>query len=139
MITRKEGYKVKDGKFQYAFGLPVPDPFTQSSRNVVDGYTVDGEQLPPSLVPYEKAESDTVFAYSCAKSKRSDGRLTVRLLYDTLSERPDLLGLHSIHAVSLLKLGLQLDEWVSVIVWSGCCYFFVNKKFWTMVHKSFNL
>lgn len=183
MITRKEGYKVRDG-FQYGIGLPVPDPFIRNTNNIIDtmqeskvevnnngplirnntntmsrkeiknelnnGYNdrfhFNSGTLGISILDHyghnaqnlnnydtsQEAKSDigdngdgfmptvkrsldvieqqTAFNYACSKRKRFDGKLTVKLLYDTLMENPNVVGLHSVNSINLLKVGLELDN-----------------------------
>lgn len=117
MITRKEGYKVRD-RFQYCVGLPVPDPFIRNTNNIVDTTQeskteVNGTEdsfMPVIKNSLEVAEQQTAFAYSCSKRKRSDGKLTVALLYDTLRENPQVIGLHSVNSINLFKVGLELNS-----------------------------
>jgi len=118
MISRKQGYKVRDGKFQYGFGIPVPDPFIRNTNHIID-YTQeckvevsndDDSFVPANRPSLENAEQQAAFAYSCGKRKHSDGKLTLSLLYDTLREDPNIIGLHSVHSVNLLKTGLMLEE-----------------------------
>lgn len=116
MITRKEGYKVRDKKMQCGFGIPVPDPFIRNSNNISDEAPETSKApntsnfVPNPRAPLETAEHEAIFAYSCRKRKRSDNKLTVQLLYDTLREDPTIVGLHSIHSVNLFKASLLLDE-----------------------------
>lgn len=118
MISRKQGYKIRDGKLQYGFGLPVPDPFIRNTNHIIDTaqeskveVSNDDDSFIPSCRPsLENAEQQAAFAFSCGKRKRSDGKLTIRLLYDTLRENPNIVGLTSVHNVNLLKTGLMLEE-----------------------------
>lgn len=116
MITRKEGYKIRDKKLQCGFGIPIPDPFIRKHSNVANEEPETSEAANVSSfvrtprVPLEAAEHEAIFAYSCRKRKHSDDKLTVQLLYDTLRENPKIVGLHSVHSLNLLKISLQLDE-----------------------------
>lgn len=116
MITKKKGFKIRDKKFQYGFNQPVPDPFLRNFSNVIDEtqlckVEVDDDALKPKCkLSLEKVEQQTAFAYSCAKRKKCGNTLTVKLLYDTIKGNPKLLGLHSIHSISLFKLGLHLEN-----------------------------
>lgn len=118
MISRHKAYKIRDGKFQYGFNQPIPDPFVRNFNNVFDDTqeskveVVNGDDSfrPKCKMSLENAEQETAFAYSCAKKRKLDNVLSVRLLYDTMRENPKMLGLHSIQSVNLFKLGLQLDE-----------------------------
>lgn len=118
MLSRKEGYQVRDGKMQHRFGFPVPDPFLRNTQHIVDETQETKVELAndaDSFVPayrqsLENAEQQTAFAYFCGKRKRSDGRLTLQLLYDTLREDPNIVGLHSIHSVNLAKIGMMLKD-----------------------------
>lgn len=112
MLTRKGGYRVRDGKLLHKFGIPVPDPFVRNTNSL--GRDGDGLRdvgfVPASRVPYENVEHENAFEYCCSKRRRTDGKLTVQLLYDTLKENPEVVGLHSIQSVNLLKLGMILDD-----------------------------
>ncbi|XP_044259682.1 transcriptional adapter 1-like [Tribolium madens] len=118
MISRMKGYKVRDGKFQYGFNLPIPDPFIRNFHNVIDETqeskteVLDKEDtfIPRSKPSLEVAEQQAAFAYSCAKKRKCDKTLTVKLLYETLKENPQILGLHEMQSVNLFKLSLQVDE-----------------------------
>ncbi|KAJ3654171.1 hypothetical protein Zmor_013380 [Zophobas morio] len=118
MISKLKGYKVRDGKFQYGFNLPVPDPFIRNYHNVIDESqeskieVVDGEDtfIPRSKPSLENAEQQAAFAYSCSKRRKCDNVLTVKLLYETLRDNPQILGLHEMYSVNLFKLSLQVDE-----------------------------
>lgn len=112
MVARKSGYRIRDGKLLHKFGVPVPDPFVRNTNNLRgDGdYPRDEGFVPASRVPYENVEHENAFDYSCSKRRRTDGKLTVELLYDTLKENPEIVGLHSIQSVNLLKLGMFLDD-----------------------------
>lgn len=117
MITRKKSYKIRDGKLQYGFNQPIPDPFIRNFNNVLDEtqeskVVVEEDSFKPKCpkLSLEKAEQQVAFAYSCAHRTRSDNILSVRLLYDTIRENPHILGLHSIQSINLFKLGLQIDE-----------------------------
>lgn len=115
MITRKEGYKVRDRKLQCGFGIPVPNPFIRNSNNLLETAGSSNATNVSNFVPVpqaslETAEHEAIFAYSCRKRKRSDNKLTVQLLYDTLREDPTIVGLHSIHSENLLKASLYLNE-----------------------------
>lgn len=112
MVSRKEGYKIREGKLQYAFGLPVPDPFLRNSNKSRD-FAPDPEDdgyIPLSRIPVDTAEQQSAFSYSCGKRRVSDGKLSLRLLYDTLRDNPRVVGLDSIHSVNLFKVSLLLDE-----------------------------
>lgn len=119
MLSQKKGYKIRDQKFQYGFNQPIPDPFLRNYSNVIDETQMckveveDGGLRPKCKLSLEKVEQQSAFAYACAKRKKCDNTLTVKLLYDTLKNNPKLLGLHSIHSVSLFKLGLHLENDVS--------------------------
>lgn len=116
MISRKKGYKIRDGKLQYGFNQPIPDPFLRNYSNLIDEtqqckVAIDDDLLKPKCkVSLEKVEQQTAFAYACAKRRKYDNTLTVRLLYDTLKNNPKLLGMHSIQSTSLFKLGLHLES-----------------------------
>lgn len=116
MISQKKGYKIRDGKLQYGFNQPIPDPFLRNYSNLMDEtqqckVDIDDDILKPKCkVPLEKVEQQTAFAYSCARKRKYDNTLTVRLLYDTLKNNPKLLGMHSIQSTSLFKLGLHLES-----------------------------
>ncbi|XP_018331050.1 transcriptional adapter 1 [Agrilus planipennis] len=118
MISRKKGYKIRDGKLQYGFEMPVPDPLVRNTNNIIDStqeskVEVSNEEdcfIPSRVASLENVEQQTAFAYSCGHNNNSDNTLTVQLLYDTLRDNPNILGLHSIHSINLLKLGLQIEE-----------------------------
>lgn len=116
MISRKKGYKIRDSKFQYGFNQPIPDPFLRNYVNLLDEtqqskVEVEDDTLRPKCkVSLERIQQQTAFQYSCAKRRKHDNTLTVRLLYDTIKANPKLLGLHSIHSMSLFKLGLHLEN-----------------------------
>ncbi|RZC40302.1 SAGA-Tad1 domain containing protein [Asbolus verrucosus] len=118
MISRLKGYRIREGKFQYGFNLPVPDPFIRNYHNVIDETqeskieVVDHDDtfIPRSKPSLENVEQQAAFMYSCAKRKRSDNVLTVKLLYETLKENPHILGLHELHSVNVFKLGLQIED-----------------------------
>lgn len=112
MVTRKSGYRIRNGKLQHKFGIPVPDPFVRNTNNLRRNgdHTRDEGFVPVSRVPYESVEHENAFEYSCSKRRRTDGKLTVELLYETLKENPEIVGLHSIQSVNLLKLGMILDD-----------------------------
>lgn len=117
MISKKKGYKIRDGKFQYGFNEPVPDPFRRNFVNIIDDtqqckVEVDDDTLLPKCkVSLEKVEQQTAFSYACAKRRKfEDSTLTVQLLYEAIKDNPKLLGLHSIHSVSLFNLGLHLEN-----------------------------
>ncbi|CAH0552987.1 unnamed protein product [Brassicogethes aeneus] len=118
MLSKKKGYKIRDGKLQYGFNQPIPNPFLKNFSNLSD-HTRAPKVLVPneddSFIPKFKQSLDSIeqqvaFAYSCSKRRKTDNVLTVQLLYDTLRENPKILGLYSIQCVSMLKLGMQLDE-----------------------------
>ncbi|KAL3276670.1 hypothetical protein HHI36_012040 [Cryptolaemus montrouzieri] len=117
MISRKKGYKIRDGKFQYGFNQPIPDPFLRNYSNIIDD-TADSRVIVPedddSFVPrpkpsLERIEQQEVFAYSSTKRRKTDNTLSVQLLHDTLKENPKLLGSDATHRLHLLRLNLQLD------------------------------
>ncbi|KAI4458759.1 endo-alpha-12-mannosidase [Holotrichia oblita] len=118
MISRKEGYKIRDSKFQHSFGLPVPDPFIRNTNNIIDNTQepkVEVGKNDDSFVPayrntLEVTEQQVAFSYACGKKKYSDGKLTVKLLYDTLRENKNIVGLHSVHSLNLLKMGLYVQD-----------------------------
>ncbi|KAI4458765.1 transcriptional adapter 1 [Holotrichia oblita] len=118
MISRKEGYKIRDSKFQHSFGLPVPDPFIRNTNNIIDNTQepkVEVGENDDSFVPayrntLEVTEQQVAFSYACGKKKYSDGKLTVKLLYDTLRENKNIVGLHSVHSLNLLKMGLYVQD-----------------------------
>lgn len=112
MVSRKEGYKIREGKLQYGFGLPVPNPFIRNSTKIkqMSQDPEDERYIPPSRIPVDTAEHQAAFLYSCGQKRVSDGRLNLRLLYDTLRENPGVVGLDSIHSVNLFKVSLLLDE-----------------------------
>lgn len=119
MAARIKSYKVRNARFVYGFNYPVPDPLIRNCDNVVDEtrdskVEVAGDGRADSFAPkcrtsLENAEQRVAFAYSCAKRRRSDNMLTVRLLYDTLRDNPHLLGSHEMQSVNLLKLSVQLE------------------------------
>ncbi|KAJ8979593.1 hypothetical protein NQ317_019481 [Molorchus minor] len=118
MISHGKGYKIRDSKFQYGFNQPIPDPFIRNFNNVVDDTKEskveveikDDSFKPKCKLSLESAEQQVAFLYSCAKKRRSDNILSVRLLYETIKENPKLLSLHSMQSMSLFKLSLLLDE-----------------------------
>lgn len=112
MVSRKEGYRIRDGKLQYAFGLPVPDPFIRNSSKFRETPSdpEDKNFVPASKLPVDAAEHKAAFLYSCGKKQVSDGKLSLRLLFDTLKDNPRVVGLDSIHSVNLFKVSLLLDE-----------------------------
>ncbi|XP_022904842.1 transcriptional adapter 1-like [Onthophagus taurus] len=118
MITRKEGYKIRDGKFQHTFGVPVPDPFARNSNNIIDSNQstkIDVVNDDDSFIPIprnsvEHAEQEAAFSYSCSNKSRSDNKLTVKLLYDTLKDNGNIVGLHSIHSLNLLRIGMYVND-----------------------------
>ncbi|XP_044756068.1 transcriptional adapter 1-like [Coccinella septempunctata] len=118
MISRKKGFKVRDGKFQYGFNLPIPDPFLRNYSNVVDDteqsrieVLEDEDSFVPRPKPsLERIEQQLAFAYSSSKRTKVDNILSVQLLYDTLKDHPKLLGFGASSQVHLLKLDLQTDS-----------------------------
>lgn len=118
MISKKKGYKVRDGKFQFGFNLPIPDPFVRNTNNIIDDSleskveVVDEEDTfrPKYKQSLERVEQNIAFAYSCAKKPRFDNTLSVKLLYDTIRDNPSILGLHTINSTNLFKLSLQLSD-----------------------------
>lgn len=118
MLTRLEGYKIRDGKFQYGFGLPVPDPFIRNTNNIIDSTKeskVEVAEDEDSFIPAYKHSIDVVeqqaaFSYSCGKNYKGVKKLTVKLLYETLREDQRIVGLHSIHDVNLLQMALLREE-----------------------------
>lgn len=117
MVTRKEGYKTRD-RFQYAVGLPVADPLLRNTNNIIDQtqelkteLCIEDDSFIPAIKnSIENAEQETAFAYSCSKRKRSDGKLTVKLLYDTLRSNPGVVGLFTMNNINLLKIGLDMED-----------------------------
>ncbi|CAH1282120.1 unnamed protein product [Diabrotica balteata] len=115
MISRKKGYKIRDNKLQFGFNFPIPDPFIRNSNNIFDDTleckveVVEDEPMfkPKCKLSLESAEQKTAFAYSCAKKPCLDNSLTVKLLYDTIRNNPNILGLHSISSINTFKLSLQ--------------------------------
>lgn len=89
MITKKKGYKVRDGHFQHGFNQPVPDPLIRNFNNIVDDnkYNVGNETI---------NEQDILFSYSCGKRMKTDNLLTVQLLKDTIRENATSLGIHTL-------------------------------------------
>ncbi|KAF5301508.1 hypothetical protein FQR65_LT08811 [Abscondita terminalis] len=118
MISRKQGYKVRDGKFQYGFGLPVPDPCIRNTHHIndysqeckVEVAAEDDSFVPANRPCLESAEQQAAFAYSCGQRQYPDGKLTLQLLYDTIREDPNIIGFHSVNSINLFKLGLTLEE-----------------------------
>lgn len=116
MITKKKGYKIRDGKLQYGFNQLIPDPFLRNFSNIIDDtqkckVEVENDILKPKCkVSLEKIEQQTAFSYACAKRRKVNNTLTVKLLYETLRDNPKLLGQHSIHSMSLFNLGLHLEN-----------------------------
>lgn len=118
MVSRKEGYKIREKRFQYSYGMPVPDPFIRNSNNIVDNSQepkIEVAENDDSFEPafrnsLEVTEQQVAFSYSCGKRKYSDGKLTVKLLYDTLRENKNIIGLHSVHSLNLLKMGLYVED-----------------------------
>lgn len=118
MVSRKKGFKIRDGKFQYGFNLPIPDPFLRNYSNVIDDTAEsrvevldDDDNFVPRPKPsLERVEQQLAFAYSSSKRRKTDNSLSVKLLYDTLKDNPTLLGFGSSTQVHLLKLNLQLEE-----------------------------
>ncbi|KAF5280611.1 hypothetical protein FQA39_LY05259 [Lamprigera yunnana] len=118
MISRKQSYRIRGNKFQYGFGLPVPDPYVRNTNHIIDHnqeskveVASDDDSFVPATRPsLEIAEQQAAFSYSCGPKKSSDGKLTPQLLYDTLSANPSIIGFHSIHSVNLFKLGLTLED-----------------------------
>lgn len=112
MISRKTSYKLRDGKLQYGFGLPVPDPSIQNSIRIRERLPNrdDEDYVPPSRIPVDVAEQQAAFLYACGRKQLSNGALTLNLLFDVLKDNPRVVGLHSIHSVQLFKVGLLLGE-----------------------------
>ncbi|KAK4883100.1 hypothetical protein RN001_006419 [Aquatica leii] len=118
MVSRKQGYKIRDGKFQYGFGLPVPDPCIRNTHHIIDHsqeckveIAADDDSFVPANRPsLESAEQQAAFSFSCGQRKYSDGKLTLQLLYDTIREDPSIIGFHSVNNVNLFKLGLSLED-----------------------------
>lgn len=116
MLTRKEGYKVRD-RFQYSVGLPIPNPFIRNTNNIIDSTQESKTEVSnttDSFIPaiknsLEATGQQMAFSYACSNQKESNGKLTVKLLFDTLQENPDVVGLHSVNSINLLKVGLDLE------------------------------
>lgn len=101
MITKKKGYKIRDGQFQYGFNHPVPDPLIRNYNNIIEE-TQEKED--------EKTinEQQILYSYSCGKRIKTDNLLTVQLLYDTIRENPRMLGVHSLHSKKLYNLSSRV-------------------------------
>lgn len=119
MVSRQKDYKVRDKKIQFGFNLPIPDPFIRNSNNIVDESLeskVEVANDDDSFRPKCKSSLDMVvqkvaFAYSCAKKQPVlDNTLSVKLLYDTIRENPNILGLHSISSANIFKLSLHIND-----------------------------
>ncbi|KAB0802203.1 hypothetical protein PPYR_04389 [Photinus pyralis] len=118
MVTRKRGYKVRDSRFQYGFGTPIPDPFIRNTNHIIDTTqeckvevgTDDDCFIPANKPSLEAAEQQAAFSYSCGSKSQSDGKLTLQLLYDTLREDPNIIGYHSVNSINLFRIGLMLED-----------------------------
>ncbi|XP_030752075.1 transcriptional adapter 1-like [Sitophilus oryzae] len=116
MITKAKSYKVRDGKFQYGFNMPIPDPFLRNSRHIFDESleskvdTDEGVLFPTPRISFERAEQEVAYAYGAARNVRTGVTLNKKLLFKTIVDNPQLLGVHSIHSVNVLKLGLDFDD-----------------------------
>lgn len=120
MVTRKGGggYKVRDSKMQHGFGLAVPDPFMRNAVRLVDETQESKVEVaeeddcfvPASRPSLESAEQQTAFAVSCGKPRHWNDRLTLRLLYDTLVENPQIVGCHSVHSINLAKIEMMMED-----------------------------
>lgn len=125
MLTRMEGYKIRDGMFQYGFGRPVPDPFIRNTHNIIDTTReskVEVAEQDDSFTPayrhsVEAAEQQAAFSFACGKRKKLDRKLTVKLLYDTVREDPRIVGLHSMRDINLVQMSLMMeDSWIKTHV-----------------------
>lgn len=118
MIARKQGYKVRGGRFQYGFGSPIPNPFIRNTNHIIDTTqeckvevaTDDDCFIPATKASLEAAEQQAAFSYSCGPKQQSDGKLTLQLLYDTIREDPSIVGYHSIYKINLFRIGLMLED-----------------------------
>lgn len=116
MVTKVKSYKIRDGKFQYGFNMPVPDPYIRNYNNVTDESMqskVRFEEdilLPKCKMSLERAEQEVAYAYAATKKIKTGVTLNTKLLYETIRNNPDLLGLHSIQSTNVLKLGLYSGD-----------------------------
>lgn len=117
LISRKKGFKVRDGMFQYGFNQPIPDPFLRNYNNIVDDSDEPRIDVPDdddSFVPrqkpsLERVEQQLAFSYASSRKRKMNDTLSVQLLHDTLRENPKLLGFGASSQVHLLKLDLQSE------------------------------
>ncbi|XP_050298943.1 transcriptional adapter 1-like [Anthonomus grandis grandis] len=113
MVTKAKGYKIRDGKFQYGFNMPIPDPFLRNSNNIEDetlqsNITINENGiLPKAKTSLERTMSNRAFAYAASKNVKTGVTLSTKLLYATIRDNPTLLGQHGIHSVQTLKLSLH--------------------------------
>ncbi|XP_060535566.1 transcriptional adapter 1-like [Cylas formicarius] len=116
MITKLKSYKIRDGKFQYGFNLPIPDPFIRNFNHATSEMEESGVEIdedvfvPKCKLSLERAEQEIAHTSAAATQKACSNTLSVRLLYETLKSNPHLLGVHSIQSVNLLRLSLHLSE-----------------------------
>lgn len=73
MITKAKGYKIRDGKFQYGFNMPIPDPYIRNSNNIVDDSAEsnvvlkEDVLLPKGKMSLERTVTERAFAYAASK------------------------------------------------------------------------
>lgn len=116
MVTKSKSYKVRDGRFQYGFNMPVPNPYIRNYNNITDESMeskVKFEEdilLPKCKMSLERAEQEVAYAFAATKNIKTGITLNTKLLYETIRTTPDLLGLHSIQSTNLLKLSLLCGD-----------------------------
>ncbi|KAL1491585.1 hypothetical protein ABEB36_012160 [Hypothenemus hampei] len=115
MITKVKGFKIREGKFQYGFNMPLPDPYLRNSMKVVDENVdmeiLDDEKLLPKCsMSLERTQYGRAYAYAASKKIRRTVTLDTKLLYQTIRDNPSLFGQYGIHSVQTLKLSLHGEE-----------------------------
>ena len=117
MISRIDGYKIRNKKFPHAFGVPVPNSFLRNASKIID-YTQDlsvelaeeEDMFVPTYRPcLEAVQQQIAFSYACAQITYVPQKLTVKLLHSVIREDKSLIKLHSISSVKSLKVCLNKD------------------------------
>ncbi|ENN74084.1 hypothetical protein YQE_09057, partial [Dendroctonus ponderosae] len=115
IVTKARGYKVRDGKLQYSFNMPLQDPYTSiSGRLNGEEKTFNNYQqvkwLHGNRPTLEETEIERLSINGISTLEKTSLIVNSKLVYETVRENPKILGQHGVHSVQSVKLSFLDDS-----------------------------
>ncbi|KAK3600101.1 hypothetical protein CHS0354_004799 [Potamilus streckersoni] len=113
VLSRRNGYKLREKRFQYAMGCKVPNPYLRHSILIPDStleseattITDSGNHIPSIKLPYDFAESHAAqqisMASTCAINR---GLVTLYDLLEALQLYRNAIPSHTVYATAMERI-----------------------------------